>query len=251
MYNHLKNAQAKIVISLVFYLLLIGCKSKEITLTKPLLTDLNQEKKQAIAPRSTLRDRTESKAFAQNPTGEKLIDIQKVNPKIRLDIRYATNNNFVGEKLYSSPRCLLRYSVAQRLSKVQQNLEKIGLGLKVYDCYRPLSVTRIMWEKAPDSNYVANPAKGSRHNRGSSVDLTLVNRNGKELEMPTNFDDFTEKAHGNYQGGSYQSRSNRQLLKKVMIAQRFIPLSTEWWHFDAEDWQKFSLLDIPFEKIPK
>jgi D-alanyl-D-alanine dipeptidase len=107
-----------------------------------------------------------------------------------------------------------------------------------------------MWEVLPDSNYVANPAKGSRHNRGAAVDLTLVDRNGKELEMPTGFDDFTERAHRNYSGGSAQALKNRQLLEDVMKKYGFIPLATEWWHFDAPGWDKFSILDVPFGAIP-
>ncbi|OCR02122.1 peptidase M15 [Oscillatoriales cyanobacterium USR001] len=186
----------------------------------------------------------------QLPSWARMVDIRTVNPKIRLDIRYATTNNFLKKKLYPVARCILRSSVAQRLSRVQENLQKIGLGLKVYDCYRPLSVTKQMWAAMPDSRYVANPAKGSVHNRGAAVDLTLVDRNGKELEMPTGFDDFTEKAYRDYQGGSAASRKNSALLERVMKAQGFLSISTEWWHFDAEDWQQFIILDIPFQEIP-
>lgn len=186
----------------------------------------------------------------QLPAWARLVDIRTVNPNIRLDIRYATTNNFLKRKLYPVARCVLRASVAQKLSQVQKKLEKMGLGLKVYDCYRPLSVTRQMWEVLPDSRYVANPAQGSRHNRGAAVDLTLVDRNGKELEMPTGFDNFTEKASRDYRGGSAASRRNSQLLEKVMEEGGFVPLSTEWWHFDAEDWQKFVILDVPLQSIP-
>lgn len=193
---------------------------------------------------------TESMPLYQVPSWARTIDIRTVNPNIRLDIRYATTNNFLKRKLYSVARCALRASVAQRLSRVQENVQKIGLSLKVYDCYRPLSVTKQMWAAMPDSRYVANPARGSRHNRGAAVDLTLVDRSGKELEMPTGFDDFTEKAHRDYLGGSVQSRKNSQLLERVMKAQGFVSLSTEWWHFDSEDWQKFSLLDVPLQAIP-
>ncbi|CAD5909701.1 D-alanyl-D-alanine dipeptidase [Planktothrix rubescens] len=141
--------------------------------------------------------------YNQVPETDKLVDIKSVNLNIRHDIRYATTNNFLKKKIYSVPRCLLRSDVAQRLSRVQQDLEKMGLGLKVYDCYRPLSVTRQMWAILPDTRYVANPAKGSRHNRGAAVDLTLVDlHTGAELEMPTAFDDFTDKAARAYPGNS-------------------------------------------------
>ena len=192
----------------------------------------------------------ESIFMSQLPSWARLVDIRTVNRNIRLDIRYATTNNFLKRKLYPISKCALRSSVAQKLALVQTDLEKIGLGLKVYDCYRPFSVTKQMWEVLPDPNYVANPARGSRHNRGAAVDLTLVDRTGKELEMPTPFDDFTAKAHRDYAGGSAQSRKNRQLLEDAMKKQGFIGITTEWWHFDSEDWQKFAILDIPLGAIP-
>jgi D-alanyl-D-alanine dipeptidase len=189
-------------------------------------------------------------SMSQLPNWARLVDIRTVNPNIRLDIRYATANNFLKRKLYSTAKCALRSSVAQKLALVQTDLEKIGLGLKVYDCYRPFSVTKQMWEFLPDPNYVANPARGSRHNRGAAVDLTLVTSTGKELEMPTPYDDFTKKAHADYQGGSAQSRKNRQVLKDAMKKQGFIGITTEWWHFDSEDWQKFAILNVSLSEIP-
>ena len=188
--------------------------------------------------------------YNEVPETDKLVDIKSVNLNIRHDIRYATTNNFLKKKIYSVPRCLLRSDVAQRLSRVQQDLEQMGLGLKVYDCYRPLSVTRQMWAILPDTRYVANPAKGSRHNRGAAVDLTLVDlHTGAELEMPTAFDDFTDKAARAYPGNSPQVRRNSDLLAVKMKKQGFIPLITEWWHFDAPGWDKYGLLDIPLENI--
>ena len=145
---------------------------------------------------------------------------------------------------------MLRGAAAKILSQVQDDLAKRGLGLKVYDCYRPLSVQKQMWEIMPDPNYVADPAKGSRHNRGAAVDLTLVDRNGKELEMPSGFDDFTERAYRDYTGASSQAKKNRQLLEDAMNKYGFIPLATEWWHFDAPGWEKFTILDVPFGAIP-
>ena len=188
--------------------------------------------------------------MSQLPSWARLVDIRTVNRNIRLDIRYATTNNFLKRKLYPISKCALRSSVAQKLALVQTDLEKIGLGLKVYDCYRPFSVTKQMWEVMPDPRYVANPARGSRHNRGAAIDLTLVDRTGKELEMPTPYDDFTEKAHADYQGGSAQSRKNRQVLKDAMKKHGFIGITTEWWHFDSEDWQKFAILDVSLGAIP-
>ena len=195
---------------------------------------------------------TPSQNFASSPLPDdaRLIDIRKLNPKIVLDIRYATENNFLKRKVYPVARCVLRGAAARRLSQVQQDLEKKGVGLKVYDCYRPLSVQKLMWQIKPDSNFVANPVKGSRHNRGAAVDLTLVDRNGKELEMPTGFDDFTVKAHRNYKGASAQAKKNSKLLEDTMKKYGFIPLPTEWWHFDAPGWDKYVILDVKFGEIP-
>ncbi len=181
----------------------------------------------------------------------KLVDITSINKNIVLDIRYATTNNFLKQKLYSEARCILRYAAAKKLSQVQEYLAKNQLGLKVYDCYRPLSVQKLMWRVMPDDKYVANPAQGSRHNRGAAVDVTLVDSNGKELEMPSEFDSFTPASHRIYSGGSTQALHNRQLLENAMQKQGFIGLSTEWWHFDTSGWKDFSVIDVPFNHIPR
>lgn len=209
---------------------------------EPPQVQISQTEPTQIAPESIF--------MSQLPNWARLVDIRTINRNISLDIRYATANNFLKQKMYPIAKCALRNSVAQKLALVQTDLEKIGLGLKVYDCYRPFSVTKQMWEFLPDPRYVANPARGSRHNRGAAVDLTLVDRTGKELEMPTPYDDFTTKAHRNYQGGSAESRKNRQLLEDAMKKQGFIGISTEWWHFDSEDWEKFAILDISLSAIP-
>ncbi len=170
-----------------------------------------------------------------------LVDIHTVNSHIRLDIRYATENNFTHRKVYSEAVCRLRTGTAAKLSAVQKELEGMGLGLKVFDCYRPLDVQRKFWALMPDERYVANPAKGSRHNRGAAVDLTLVNAAGAELEMPTAFDDFTEKAHRDYRALPASAIKNRDLLERVMKKHGFVPLPTEWWHFDDADWERYPL----------
>lgn len=178
-----------------------------------------------------------------------LVDIRSVNAAIHLDLRYATANNFMHRVLYKESRCLLRAIAANQLSQVQEDLEAIGLGLKVYDCYRPLSVQKQMWKLVPDDRYVANPAHGSRHNRGSAVDATLVDRAGRELTMPTDFDDFTERAAINSNDASVQAKQNRHQLQEAMTKHGFIPLQTEWWHFDTATWAQFPVLDVPLEAI--
>jgi len=177
--------------------------------------------------------------------GAELVDIQAIAPHIQLDMRYATTNNFTNQKLYAQARCLLRPQVAVRLAAVQTDLEAQGLGLKVLDCYRPLSVQRRLWQLVPDPNYVADPKRGSRHNRASAVDLTLIDQNGNELPMPSNFDEFTSRSHLSYQGGNPATLQNRNRLQQAMKKRGFLPLATEWWHFDAPNWRSYSLLDVP------
>lgn len=185
---------------------------------------------------------------AAPPRGaNELIDVQTVVPSIRLDLRYATPNNFTGRALYPTARCLLRPEVAQRLGRAQAALQPLGLGLKVYDCYRPLFVQRELWAVKPDTRYVADPAAGSRHNRAAAVDVTLVRSDGSAIGMPTDFDDFSPRASRAFDDLPPSIRLNRALLQQVMIDAGFMPLPSEWWHFDAPDWQQYEVLDVPFE----
>jgi len=178
-----------------------------------------------------------------------LVDIESVNPHIRLDIRYATANNFTHQVLYPKAKCYLRKPVAERLSKVQAQLERLNRALKVFDCYRPLSVQKRMWALVPDERYVADPAKGSRHNRGAAVDVTLLSSDGKDLDMPTPYDDFGEKAHRDYMNLPAPVIANRSLLELVMRQAGFEPLPTEWWHFDAVGWESYPILDVGFDRL--
>jgi zinc D-Ala-D-Ala dipeptidase len=193
---------------------------------------------------------TNKKLPSRQTPNDALVDIQTVNRAIVLDIRYATTNNFMRRKLYPVSRCVLRFATAKALDRVQIDLAKQNLGLKVYDCYRPLSVQRQMWQVLSDDRYVANPAEGSRHNRGAAVDVTLVDRNGKELEMPTAYDDFTPKAHRNDTTASPQAGHHSQLLTAAMTKYGFVPLATEWWHFDSAGWQDFPISDVSLQAIP-
>jgi zinc D-Ala-D-Ala dipeptidase len=208
-----------------------------------------QAKSVPIMPEPTSQPHGESPLRSQIPN-DALVDLQTVNKAIGLDIRYATTNNFMRRQLYSVSRCVLRFATAKALDRVQIDLAQQGMGLKVYDCYRPLSVQRQMWQVLPDDRYVANPAEGSRHNRGAAVDLTLVDRSGKEMEMPTAYDDFTPKAHRDDITASPQARQHSQLLAAAMTKHGFTPLATEWWHFDGAGWQDFQVLDVPLQSIP-
>lgn len=181
-----------------------------------------------------------------------LVEPTRMDASLLLDIRYATANNFTGKQVYPSARCYLRQDIAGRLVKVQKLLHRQGLGLKVYDCYRPFSVQEQFWRIMPDERYVLEPVrkdgqmvKSSRHNRGAAVDVTLVDRKGRELPMPTEFDDFTEKAHRNSVTASPEASNNSRILEKAMVSQGFDPLPTEWWHFDGPGWQEYPPLDLP------
>lgn len=178
-----------------------------------------------------------------------LVDVQSINPRIVVDIRYAMANNFVGRPVYTRAKCFLRRKVAMKLDLVQKQLEKIGLGLKLWDGYRPLSVQKIFWETFPDEKYIAPPSKGSRHNRGAAVDLTLVDKEGRELRMPTDFDDFSIKAHRNFERLPKDVIHNRQLLESIMCQHGFVPLATEWWHFDDSEGEKYPIEDRPLEEL--
>jgi len=181
-----------------------------------------------------------------------LVEPTQLDGSLILDIRYATDNNFTGKQVYPSPRCYLRQDIARKLVKVQELLHRQGLGLKVYDCYRPFSVQEQFWRIMPDERYVLEPVrkdgviiKSSRHNRGAAVDVTLVDMQGRELTMPTGFDDFTEKAHRNSTYAPADALKNSRILEKAMASQGFEALPTEWWHFDGPGWQEFSPLDLP------
>lgn len=199
-------------------------------------------------------------SLAQSDAEKVLLDAGFVEPSrqdktLVLDMRYATTNNFSGKAVYPSARCFLRADVAKRLLAAQAELRKQGLGLKLFDCYRPFSVQERFWAIVPDERYVARPEKkdgkivvGSKHNRGAAVDVGLVDAKGKELPMPSGFDDFTDKAHRDYQGASAEAIRNRGILEAAMAAQGFDPLPTEWWHFDGPGWQNYEMLDLPLPK---
>lgn len=169
---------------------------------------------------------------------------------IPVDVRYATDSNFTRTVLYPYPAVYLRRPVYEALLKLQDMLEPMGLSLKIYDGYRPYRVTEKMWEVVPDERYAADPKKGSGHNRGAAVDLTIIYaKSGKEMEMPTPYDDFTEKAHHNAPDVTAEAAENRLLLRTLMEAHGFVALETEWWHYALKGAIRFPLMDIPFEHL--
>lgn len=174
-----------------------------------------------------------------------IVDILSVEPSIVLDIRYATANNFTGRVLYPVAKAKLRREAAESLAAVQRELKPMGLGLKVYDGYRPLAIQWKLWEVVSNPSYVADPRKGSRHNRGAAVDLTIVDSLGVEIEMPTPYDDFTEKASQSYEALPETVKRNRALLRDVMERHGFLRIQSEWWHFDFHGWEQYPVMDEP------
>ena len=197
--------------------------------------------------------------YAQGPPKETgafrapdLVELTTLDRTIRLDIRYATANNFLGRSVYTEARAFLQRPAAQALVRANKELRKQGYGLLVFDGYRPWSVTKIFWDATPadKKEFVADPAQGSRHNRGCAVDLTLFDlKTGKEVAMPGAFDEMSERSHINYRGGTEDARRLRDLLRAAMEAQGFVVYEPEWWHYDYKDWKSYAILDIPFAKI--
>jgi D-alanyl-D-alanine dipeptidase len=176
-----------------------------------------------------------------------LVDLAEADPALRLDIRYATPNNFMGAAVYPAARALLQRPAAEALRRAHQRLRAQGYGIAVLDAYRPWRVTRMMWDRFPAQRaYLADPLQGSRHNRGAAVDVTLFDvATGAEVDMPSAYDDFSERAHPDYAGGTAAQRAARDRLRAAMEAEGFSVYPNEWWHFDYRDWQSYPVLDQP------
>lgn len=198
-------------------------------------------------------------AFAQKaPPVEKnkreadLVELTKLDKTIKLDIRYARTDNFVGRVVYGEARAFLQKPAAKALLRVHKKLKKQNLGIVIFDGYRPWSVTKLFWEVIPEDKrkFVANPETGSKHNRGCAVDLSMFDlKTGELVEMPTDYDDFTEKANPNYAGASNAQKKNRDLLRELMEAEDFTVNVNEWWHFDYKDWEKYAIYDVAFSEV--
>jgi len=179
---------------------------------------------------------------------KRLVDLETLG--IPLDIRYATANNFMKQTLYPITKAYLRAPAARALADVQKELAPRGIGIKVFDAYRPYRVTEAMWEPIKNPDFVADPAKGSRHNRGAAVDLTLIDlRTGAELAMPTPYDDFSPRAAHAFTDLPADALANRALLRDVMTKHGFEPLPSEWWHYDFKGWERFELMDVGLEEL--
>jgi zinc D-Ala-D-Ala dipeptidase len=198
----------------------------------------------------TTRHKNYKKQVAINRL-KRMVELKTIVPNVRYELRYAGLNNFMHERLYKKGgRTFLRLPVAEALVQVQRELNEKGLGLKIWDAYRPYSVTVKMWEPIKDERYVADPAKGSGHNRGTAVDLTVINLDdGSELNMGTDFDNFSDTAHHSFTNLPAGILKNRTLLKTTMEKYGFIALPTEWWHYYWNKASDFELMDIDFKKF--
>ncbi|HUS02760.1 MAG TPA: M15 family metallopeptidase [Chitinophagaceae bacterium] len=186
-------------------------------------------------------------------SNKQMADIKKIIPNIILDLRYATSNNFMHSKLYPPVTATyIRLPAARALQNIQGELNERGLGLKIYDAYRPYSVTERMWEPIKDDRYVADPKKGSGHNRGIAVDLTIIDlKTKKELPMGTGYDNFSDTAHQTFMNLPQKILQNRDLLKALMEKYGFKLFETEWWHYSLPNAANYEILDIPFKKLRK
>ena len=181
-----------------------------------------------------------------------LVELTELEPTIKLDIRYATTRNFLGTPLYSQARAFMQRPAAVALARVQKSLAAEGYGLLVHDAYRPWYVTKIFWDATPvdKHEFVADPASGSRHNRGCAVDLTLYTlADGRPVEMPSLYDEMSQRAYPTYAGGPEEPRRLRELLRRHMEAEGFSVFQYEWWHFDYRDWKSYALQNARFEDI--
>ena len=181
-----------------------------------------------------------------------LVELIQLDPTIKLDIRYATTNDFLGTPVYTQARAFLQRPAAEALVRASHELKSHGYGLIIHDGYRPWYVTKIFWDATPNDKkiFVANPAKGSVHNRGCAVDLSLYDlKTDKEVKMPSGYDEMTDRAYAHYPGGTVAERARRALLRRAMEKQGFKVNPTEWWHFDYKDWKQYPILNVKFEDL--
>lgn len=181
-----------------------------------------------------------------------LVDLAPLDRRIKLDIRYATSRNFLSTPVYSSPRAFLQRPAAEAMLRAHRELLKQGYGLLIFDGYRPWYVTKIFWGATPPDKhvFVADPAEGSRHNRGCAVDLSLYDlKTGREVQMTGGYDEMSDRSYPNYAGGTAEQRARRDLLRHDMEKQGFSVFPSEWWHFDYRDWRAYAIQNVPFEQI--
>ncbi len=211
-----------------------------ITPLKP-VAELRQEALAAQPPRETGKLKPD------------LVELVRLDPTLKLDIRYASTNNFMGTPFYDEARAFLQRPAAEALLRVNRKLKPLGYGLIIYDGYRPWYVTKMFWDATPADKkmYVADPQEGSHHNRGCAVDLNLYElKTGQEVQMPSGYDEMSPRSHADYAGGTVEERQRRDLLRREMESEGFRVYPYEWWHFDYKDWALYPIMNIGFDQIP-
>ena len=181
-----------------------------------------------------------------------LVEITRLDPTIKLEVRYATTNNFLGSVFYSEPRAFLQRPAAEAVARAHRKLKEQGYGLLIHDAYRPWYVTKVFWDATPQDKklFVADPSQGSRHNRGAAVDLTLYDlKTGNPVEMVGTYDETTDRSYPNYPGGTSLQRWHRELLRDAMEGEGFTVYEAEWWHFDYNDWRRYRIGNVTFENL--
>ena len=217
----------------------------------------NQLRVTPVKPVESLR----AEALAASPPAEAgpfvpndLVELVRLDPSIKLEIRYATTNNFLGTRFYDQARAFMQRPAAEAVVRANEALRPLGYGLLIHDAYRPWYVTKMFWDATPiDRRWlVADPAQGSRHNRGAAVDLTLYDlATGRPVEMPSTYDESTDRAYADYPGGTTRQRWHRALLRRAMEAEGFRANVTEWWHFDHSTWRSYAITNVPFDRLPR
>lgn len=207
----------KLISSLLLILIGIGCKTAD-TVSKKEAIKNNYIKGNSIA--------------LQKIDDTTFVNLRSVNNDFILDMKYATKNNFMKQNVYECSECYLRLKTIKQLIKANNDFLKLGYRIKIFDCYRPLDIQKKMWEIVPNADYVADPKKGSVHNRGGAVDITLVDNKGNELDMGTPFDFFGEEARHDFQNHTDEIKKNRAFLKEIMLKNNFISFDSEWWHYN-------------------
>ncbi|MBV7272094.1 M15 family metallopeptidase [Clostridium sp. PL3] len=179
-----------------------------------------------------------------------LVRLKDLDDTISIELRYASENNFTGKKIYPIDICVLRRTTAEKLVKVNEEVKKKGYRIKVWDAYRPVYVQQLFWNVLPDDRFVANPAKtGSKHSYGAAVDVTLITNNGEELKMPSSFDDFSIKARRDNPNIEEEVRKNLNYLTETMCKFGFDYIDSEWWHYVDSEWKKYDILDVKLDKF--
>jgi D-alanyl-D-alanine dipeptidase len=226
--------------------LLLAAQQRDSTFRITPVRPVEELRKEALAAQPP----QESGAFRK----PELVELTKLDPTIRLDIRYATTNNFLSTPMYSQARAFMQRPAVEALVQAHRALKRQGYGLLIHDAYRPWYVTKMFWEATPDDKkiFVADPKEGSKHNRGCAIDLTLYDlKTGKAVEMPSGYDEMSPRSYADYAGGTAGQRERRSILRRAMEKEGFTVYPQEWWHFDYKDWKKYPVMNVRFEEIGK